>query len=71
MQVRTCAVAEPEIGMILDEEVRTKTGTLLATKGHQVTSALLARLRNFAHGVGVVQPFRVLAAAQDASRRAA
>jgi ActR/RegA family two-component response regulator len=71
MQVRTCAVAELEIGMILDEEVRTKTGTLLATKGHQVTSALLARLRNFAHGVGVVQPFRVLAAAQDASRRAA
>jgi ActR/RegA family two-component response regulator len=71
MQIRACAVADLEVGMILDEEVRTKTGTLLATKGHQVTPALLACLRNFARGVGVVQPFRVLAAAQDASRRAA
>ncbi len=46
--------------MILAQDVRTKTGLLLAGKGQEVTFTVLVRLRRFAKGVGVQEPITVL-----------
>ncbi len=48
------------LGMILDEDVRTKTGLLLVSKGQEATQAVIERLRNYAKQIGIVEPFRVL-----------
>ncbi|MBA3035747.1 MAG: response regulator, partial [Desulfobacterium sp.] len=40
--------ADLKTGMILDEDVRSKTGRLLISRGHEVSSVLLSRLHNFA-----------------------
>jgi hypothetical protein len=47
-------------GMVLDEDIRTITGSLVLAKGHEVTFALIERLRSYGQRVGVVEPFRVL-----------
>lgn len=57
---RTVKVSELRISMILDEDVMNRTGVRIAPKGQEVTNTLLARLRNFAEGVGIVEPIRVL-----------
>lgn len=54
------SVRELQAGMILDQIVRANNGTMLLAEGQTLTSALLERLRVFAHGVGVEQPIRVL-----------
>jgi len=46
--------------MILGEDIRAKTGTLVIAKGHEVTKVLLERLRSYAEKVEIVEPFRVL-----------
>jgi len=46
--------------MIVDEDLRTTAGALLVPKGEEVTHVMLARIRNFAQGQGIVEPFRVL-----------
>ncbi len=46
--VRSCTVDElTPIGMILEQEVRTKAGLLLVAKGQEVTEALILRLKSF------------------------
>jgi response regulator RpfG family c-di-GMP phosphodiesterase len=47
-------------GMILDENIRAKTGLLVIAKGHEVTYAMMERLRSYAKRVPLVEPFRVL-----------
>ncbi len=47
MQTQVVEIAELKAGMILQEEIRTKTGLLLVGKGQEVTYPLLVRLRNF------------------------
>jgi len=46
--------------MILDEDIRTTTGILLASKGQQVTEALLRGMLNYSDTVGINEPFSVL-----------
>jgi response regulator RpfG family c-di-GMP phosphodiesterase len=46
--------------MVLAEDVRSRNGLLLVPKGHEVTIPVILRLRSFADGVGVVEPFRVM-----------
>ncbi len=46
--------------MILDEDILSKGGSLLFTRGQQLTSSSIERLRNFAQMTGVVEPFRVI-----------
>lgn len=57
--VRALNVAGLQPKMILDEDVRTKAGHLIVGKGNVLSAALLERLRNFADGVGVIEPIRV------------
>ena len=44
---RAVDIMDLEAGMILQEEIRTKTGLLLVGKGQEVTYPLLVRLKNF------------------------
>lgn len=59
MVVRAVTVRQLDAGMILDEDVWASSGLLLAAKGLEVTEPVLLRLRSFAAGVGVIEPFRV------------
>lgn len=45
--------------MVLEEDVRTPAGLLLVPRGQPVTVAVIRRLRSFARGPGVREPFRV------------
>lgn len=57
--VRAVRVSELQTFMVLDEDVRSKNGTVVVPKGRQVDRMLVERLKNFAAGVGLVEPFRV------------
>lgn len=59
LRVRTVTVAELCVGMVCDEPLHARTGALLVPTGQTVSFAILERVRNFAEGVGVVEPFRV------------
>jgi len=48
------------IGMVLDQDVRTKEGAMVVACGNPITQSLLARLRNYAALGGVTEPIRVL-----------
>lgn len=43
-------------GMITGQDIETRDGTLLATRGQELTEALLARIRNFAKAYGIDEP---------------
>lgn len=59
--LKMLGVAELATGMVLDEDVLGSNGLMLAPKGQSVNSTVLARLRNFAHSLGIKEPIRVLA----------
>jgi FixJ family two-component response regulator len=46
-EIRKCRIDELSPGMIIQQEVRTYEGALLVSKGQEVTSALLSKLKNF------------------------
>ena len=58
-RVEAAFVRDLKTLMVLDEDVRTRDGLLLVSRGQQVTVAVIQRLRSFARGVGVAEPFRV------------
>src|SRR5882762_7133784 len=45
--IRKCRIDELACGMIIQQEVRTYDGTLLVSKGQEVTSPLLTKLKNY------------------------
>jgi response regulator RpfG family c-di-GMP phosphodiesterase len=47
MQMRKISTARLTIGMILQQEIRTKAGALIAPKGQEITPALRIKLENF------------------------
>jgi response regulator RpfG family c-di-GMP phosphodiesterase len=46
-EVRKCRIELLTVGMIVQNEVRTVDGTLLVSKGQEVTSPLILKLKNF------------------------
>jgi translation initiation factor 2 gamma subunit (eIF-2gamma) len=44
-------------GMVLHKAIRTTTGVLVIAKGHEITFALVERLRNYAEKVEIAEPF--------------
>jgi len=46
-EIRTCTVEELAVGMILDEDVYAKNGTLIVAKGQEVTLPLIMKLKTF------------------------
>ena len=49
-----------QTGMVVNQDVKTKNGILIASRGQEVSVTVLERLRNFANTVGVVEPFEVI-----------
>lgn len=60
-QVSLVDVNSVKLGMIINENIYTKEGKLLISKGMEVSSATLEKLKLSASSIGVVEPFRVLA----------
>lgn len=58
--VKKVSFMELKAGMILSEDVLTKTGVLVASKGQEVSYAVMQRLRNFYNTIGVVEPIEVV-----------
>ena len=57
--VKTVYVKNIIAGVIAYENIKSKNGILLVPKGQEITYAVIAKLQNFAQGVGVHEPFRV------------
>lgn len=60
MEIKEVTVSELTTVMVLAENVKTRTGLLLATKGQDVSCPVRERLRNFARSVGISEPIAVL-----------
>jgi response regulator RpfG family c-di-GMP phosphodiesterase len=48
-----------KVGMVFEEDFRSKDNVLLASRGQEVTAALIGRIGTFRDTVGVVEPVRV------------
>ena len=59
VEVRHVVARELKHGMILRENLFTKNGMLLVTKGNEVTPGLLERIANFSRKMGVREPISV------------
>lgn len=62
--IKGVKVDELKIGMVIAQDVWSKTQVLLVHKGEEVTLPMLIRLRNFAHGIGVQEPISIWGEAQ-------
>lgn len=52
-------VSDLTTSMIADADIFSRNGLLLLSKGQEVSYTVIVRLRNFAAGTGVFEPFRV------------
>jgi response regulator RpfG family c-di-GMP phosphodiesterase len=57
--VQTLRLADLRPGMVLATDLKTAGGTLLMTRGHELTASSLERLRNFSMSVGLSEPIFV------------
>lgn len=57
--VRDLALSSLEVGMVLAEDLRLASGTLLAARGYEITLSFVERARNFGQGM-VREPIRVI-----------
>jgi response regulator RpfG family c-di-GMP phosphodiesterase len=48
------------LGMVIAEDIKTRTGVLVIARGQEVTESLCERVRNLPRILGVVEPVRVL-----------
>lgn len=62
--IREVSILALRIGMVFAEDLRTKTGALLVTRGHEVTPGLLERLYNVPD-VRALPPVKVVMAADS------
>jgi response regulator RpfG family c-di-GMP phosphodiesterase len=58
--VQTLRLADLRPGMVLATDLKTASGTLLMTRGHELTAGSLERLRNFSTSVGLAEPIYVI-----------
>jgi len=59
-EIRELTVRELAPGMVIDEDVRAKTGTLLIVKGQEVTESVLKRIYSFHNRIGIREPIRTI-----------
>ena len=64
MEARKIAIARLTTGMILQQEIRTRTGMLLVGNGQEVTHALLIKLENLSQAGKIDKEILVLAPVQ-------
>jgi len=58
-EIRELSLAALKVGMVMAEDVRMQTGTLLVTRGYEVTARFVERISNFRQG-SVKDPLRVI-----------
>lgn len=58
-EVLSLRVQDLAVGMIVDQEIVARNGTLLAPKGQEITWSVLQGLLNFSRKVGVKEPLQV------------
>lgn len=51
---------EVELGMVINQDIFTKSNILLVPKNQVVDSAVYEKIQKYAQGIGIVEPFRVL-----------
>jgi hypothetical protein len=66
MEKKLVPIAALRPGMILEEEIRTLTGFLLVAKGHEISSTILIRLRDFQHKNAIPETILALVPAEHA-----
>jgi hypothetical protein len=59
--LRLVSLSQLRTRMIMHADVRGRNGLLLLAKGQEVTDTAIARLKNFAQTVGIVEPLQVVA----------
>ncbi|MBK8231192.1 MAG: response regulator [Candidatus Eisenbacteria bacterium] len=69
--IERCPLAALRPGMRFVEDVFARNGLLLACRGQQVNPELIARLTNFAAGIGLIEPFPVTPEESERDRQAA
>ena len=57
--IRRCRISDLVDGAVLADDVVSTHGTLLCSKGQEVTAAIRLRLRNYAVNVGIARPIKV------------
>ena len=60
MEARRVSTLKLATGMVLDQDVRNREGLLLVAKGQEISSALLAKLENFARAGLIDKEVQVL-----------
>ncbi len=65
---RKVSLKELFCGMILNENIISSDGTILAAQGMEVTESIKIRLENFKERIGIKEPFMVIEKANDAGR---
>jgi ActR/RegA family two-component response regulator len=60
MEARRVSTLKLATGMVLDQDVRNREGLLLVAKGQEISSALLAKLENFARAALIDKEVQVL-----------
>jgi HD-GYP domain-containing protein (c-di-GMP phosphodiesterase class II) len=57
--VKSVSLSRLHTYMVLEDDVRTRTGSVAVSRGTTLTAAIIQRLRNFALGSGIVEPIHV------------
>jgi response regulator RpfG family c-di-GMP phosphodiesterase len=71
LAVRALPVDSLKPGMIIDQDVRSSSGTLIVARGNAVSPSMLQRLRNYADAGNIPACIRVLESEVDSEPRAA
>ncbi len=61
-EVKNVTLKQLRAGMILQDDLLTSSNKLLISRGQEITTIMIQRLKNYADNVGLKEPFRVLAA---------
>jgi len=57
--LKAVCISELKEGMVLEEDVTALSGSVVLSKGKELTEFLIGRLNNFARGAGVNEPIKV------------
>ena len=60
LEVRAVKTSQLTTGMVVDEDIKSKNGMLLLSKGTEVTYTAVIHLMGIARNMGIVEPFRVV-----------
>jgi len=69
--VRGIRLSELRSEMVLAEDLLSASGVVLVPRGQEITTSLLMRLENFALGVGIKEPIKIVVELEEESRLAA